>query len=389
MSEKQKKEYTSADIQYVSAVDHVRKRPTMYFGSLDDHISQTILFELVDHCLERAIEGNCDRISICLHPDNRVTVSYNGKVMLVQPEHYGYSELELNLCEIGIGGVGIRIATVNALSSTMTAEVRRDGKRYRQSYEKGYPVTGVESIGELEPYEATGMTFTFLLDNTILPAIEFDALTIKRRLHELSFVLSEVIFTLVDERENPPDERIFYAKNGLLDYVRLINRDRTPLHEVIHASQVIELTLHDYTYSVGFELALQYTDDDAFFECHYSNTIAMNCGGIYLPRFHNTLRESILTHFFHSEPYHRRISFQMSDFLGGLTDVFRVRHPEPQYQTKGDMTLMNEDFIKPMEQFIEATIERFARQHPADAARIAEKIQRNRQQRENRIYEVL
>ncbi|MCO6443020.1 MAG: DNA topoisomerase IV subunit B, partial [Anaerolineae bacterium] len=209
--------YTESNIQALSQLEHVRKRPGMYVGGTDVRALHHLVYEVVDNAIDEALAGRCDTIIVTLHDDNYVSVSDNGVGIPVGlHEKEKISTLELVMTRIGAGGKfdssaykvsgglhGVGVSAVNALSSRLVSEVRRDGYLWRQEYRQGIPVTPVEKICVLGDDESTGTTQIFQPDYTVMDHNEFSFATLAARFREMAFVTRKVTMTLRDERVKP------------------------------------------------------------------------------------------------------------------------------------------------------------------------------------------
>src|SRR5687768_3967580 len=196
-----KKGYGAKDITVLEGLEPVRKRPGMYIGSTGPRGLHHLVFEVVDNAVDEALAGHCDRIDVSVHPDNSVTVSDNGRGIPVEVmADQGRPALEVVLTKLHAGGKfggdgykvsgglhGVGVSVVNALSEWLVAEVRRDGKVYRQEFARGEPTTDMSTVGVSAKGES-GTVITFLPDSDVFEETEFDAATLLQRLRETAFL---------------------------------------------------------------------------------------------------------------------------------------------------------------------------------------------------------
>ena len=193
-------EYGAGQIQVLEGLEAVRKRPSMYIGSTDARGLHHLVYEVVDNSIDEALAGYCTNIEVTIRPDHSVKVVDNGRGIPIEViPKYQKSALEIVLTMLHAGGKfdnnaykvsgglhGVGVSAVNALSEWLEAEVRRDGKLYKQRYEFGKPVTPVTTIGEAT---GSGTTITFKPDKTIFETLEYDLETLENRLRELAFLI--------------------------------------------------------------------------------------------------------------------------------------------------------------------------------------------------------
>jgi len=217
-------DYTAEDIRILDGLEAVRRRPGMYIGSTDEHGLHHLVYEIVYNSIDEAMAGYCDRTEITIHKDNSVTVTDNGRGIPVDIHPTtNTSALEAVMTRLhagakfggrtytvssGLHGVGASV--VNALSSWLNAEVKREGKIYRQKYERGDPTCDLGAIGDTDE---TGTTITFLADTEIFGEINYEFDTIRERLKELAFLNKNLEISLKDERND--QEATFLFEGGI------------------------------------------------------------------------------------------------------------------------------------------------------------------------------
>src|SRR5213594_795063 len=226
--------YTAKDITVLEGLEPVRLRPGMYIGSTGARGLHHLVYEVVDNSVDEALAGRNDKIEVTLHPDNSVTVRDFGSGIPVDTmADQGMSALTVVLTKLHAGGKfggedaaykvsgglhGVGVSVVNALSEWLVAEVHRDGKVYRQEYERGAPKADMEVVGKTKD---TGTTITFLPDADIFEEVEFSVETLVQRLRETAFLTKGLAIVLVDEREG--EERYeFKYDGGIRDFVAYI-----------------------------------------------------------------------------------------------------------------------------------------------------------------------
>ena len=382
--------YEASDVQVLEGLEAVRRRPGMYVGGTDNRGLHHLVYEVVDNAIDEVLAGACDRVEITIHPDSSVSVKDNGRGIPVAPHpEKKTSALELVMTTLHAGAKfggdgykvsgglhGVGVSAVNALSLWMEVVVDnpRDGRRYRQRYEKGTPVTEVHDIGQAHD-QGTRVTFRF--DPTIFEDVSFDYETLAQRMRELAFVTGGVAIRIVDEREEPfPRETTFYFEGGIRAFVRYLNRNRKVLHdEVIYADQRDN--------GVGIEVAIQYTDSYAKSTYAFANTIHTIDGGTHLTGLRSGLTRII-------NDYARREgvlgekdpNFTGEDVREGLTAIVSVKHPDPQFESQTKVKLMNAEVRGLVENVVLDAVSEFLERNATTARRIMRKCRTSFRARE-------
>src|SRR5579884_3977367 len=231
--------YDAQDITVLEGLEAVRKRPGMYIGSTGPRGLHHLVYEVVDNSVDEALAGYCDNVEVTIHPDNRVTVTDDGRgipVAVMEKEKRPAVEVVLTVLHAGgkfgqgggykvSGGLhGVGVSVVNALSESLTVEVRRDGYVWTQSYERGTPTTDLQRG---EATNETGTTVTFLPDAEIFDTLEFNFKTLEERMRDTAFLTRGLLITLCDERGD--GKRVeFQYEGGIRDFVAFLNENKDP-----------------------------------------------------------------------------------------------------------------------------------------------------------------
>jgi len=374
--------YEAQDVTVLEGLEAVRRRPGMYVGGTDVRALHHLIYEVVDNSIDEALAGACDRIEVTIHPDQSISVKDNGRGIptAVHPQT-GKSTLEtvMTILHAGAkfggsgykvsGGLhGVGVSAVNALSAWMevTVDNPRDGKRYRQRYERGVPVTPVEQIGKAQGH---GSTITFLRDDTIFnPKLSYRWETLVQRLREMAFVTRGITIKFVDERvkNGIPREMTFYFEGGIVSFVRYLNRDRDVLHSPIHLEKEVD--------GIGIEVAIQYTGAYAESVYAFANTINTVDGGTHLTGLRTALTRSI-------NDYGRKSgrlkdkdpNFTGEDTREGLTAIVSIKHPDPQFESQTKVKLMNAEVSGMVASVVGEAMLSFLEENPREAKAIVEK----------------
>ena len=341
-----KQEYGASQIQVLEGLEAVRKRPGMYIGSTGPRGLHHLVYEIVDNSIDEALQGYCSKIYVSINEDGSVTVKDDGRGIPVEVHpKTGKSTLETVLTVLHAGGKfggggykvsgglhGVGVSVVNALSEWLVAEVHRDGKVYKQTYEKGRTTSDIEVVGEATH---TGTIITFMPDATIFDEIEFKYETLEYRLRELSFLNKGIKIVFEDKRSENPKKKEFHYTGGLIEYVKYLNKNRTGIHdEIVYIDKKVK--------DCVVELAMQYTDGYTENIYSFANNINTHEGGTHLSGFKTALTKTI-------NDYARRnklIKESESNLVGedireGLTAVVSVKLPEPQFEGQTKTKLGN------------------------------------------------
>ncbi len=347
--------YDESTIVHLDGIQAVRRRPGMYVGGTDLKALHHLVYEVVDNSIDEALAGYCDTIHVTLRKDGGVTVEDNGRGIPVgiHPTE-GISTLQLVMTELHAGGKfggggykvsgglhGVGVTAVNALSLGCEVIVKSDdGYIYRQRYKQGEPITEVERIGKSDG--TTGTITTFWPDPTIFPDTSFRFETLANRFREMAFVTRGVTIHLRDERTEPfPREMSFYFEGGIASFVRYLNRNRKPLHDVVYGVRTFHV---ENVGDVEIEFAVQYADYYSESVLTFANTINTPDGGTHLEGLRAALTRAINYYarqagvLKESDP-----NFTGDDTREGLTAIVSIKHPDPQFESQTKVKLMNSE----------------------------------------------
>jgi len=369
--------YEASDIQVLEGLEAVRRRPGMYIGSTDVRGLHHLVTEVVDNSIDEALAGACDRIEVVIHPDNSVTVADNGRGIPVEVhEATGRSALEVvhTVLHAGakFGGRGYKVASglhgvgvsaVNALSEWLEVEVKRGGKRYRQRYQRGVPVTPVEVVGKV-PKGETGTKTTFLPDAQIMRTLNYNFDTLAQRFREMAFLTRGLTIYFRDERDDR--EMTFYFEGGIQSFVRYLNKNRNVLHPPLYIEKEVD--------STTVEVAIQYTDGYAHSVYTFANNINTVDGGTHLTGFRSALTRAI-------NDYARKTgmlkdnepNFSGEDTREGLTAILSVKLLDPQFESQTKAKLGNAEVRGQVESVVSEALSTFLEENPRYARAIVSK----------------
>jgi DNA gyrase subunit B len=390
MSEDEKKlaeeAYSADSIQVLEGLEAVRKRPAMYIGDIGSKGLHHLVYEVVDNSIDEALGGYCDRISVTIHKDNSITVADNGRGIptgIMDKENKSALEVVMTVLHAGgkfdkgsykvSGGLhGVGVSCVNALSSKLTATIKREGKIFQQVYEKGKPKSDIEIIGDTDE---SGTIINFLPDRTIFQVYEYSFDILAARLRELAFLNKGIRLSIEDEREkaengNGDKNRYaeFYSEEGLKEFVEYLDVTR---------EKIIDNPVHivfDKT-DVPVEIALQYNNSFSENVYSYANNINTIEGGTHLAGFRRGLTRTLKKYADESGAT-SKLKFDISgdDFREGLTAIISVKVQEPQFEGQTKTKLGNSEVMGAVDQAVSQMLTNYLEENPKDAKAIVSKV---------------
>ena len=380
-------EYGASQIQVLEGLEAVRKRPGMYIGSTGPRGLHHLVYEIVDNSIDEALQGYCDRIYVSLNEDGSVTVKDDGRGIPVEIHpKTGKSTLETVLTVLHAGGKfggggykvsgglhGVGISVVNALSKWLVADVYRDGKIYRQSYEKGITTSALEVVGESHH---TGTIINFMPDETIFDEIEFKYETLEHRLRELAFLNKGIKIVFEDKRKDSERKKEFHYDGGLVEFVKYLNKTKTPIHEdIVHIDKKIGDSI--------VEIAMQYTDGYTENIYSFANNIDTHEGGTHLAGFKAALTKTVNDYAKRNKLIKENEgNLTGEDIREGLTAVISVKLPEPQFEGQTKTKLGNTYMRGNVDSVTVEELGAFLEENPTTARTIVDKGLRAQRARE-------
>ncbi|MFC7678979.1 DNA topoisomerase (ATP-hydrolyzing) subunit B [Paenibacillus sp. GCM10028914] len=369
--------YDENQIQVLEGLEAVRKRPGMYIGSTSAKGLHHLVWEVVDNSIDEAMAGICDHIEIFVHQDNSITVVDNGRGIPVgENTKLKKSTLEVVMTVLHAGGKfggggykvsgglhGVGVSVVNALSSKVVVQVKRDGHIYQQEYHRGVPQYDIKVIGETDEH---GTTVTFLPDPEIFTeTTEYDYNTLLTRVRELAFLNKGIALTLTDERTGASN--YFKYEGGIIEYVKYLNEKKEALHEE-------PIYVEGSRDNIQVEVSLQYNDSYTENIYSFANNINTHEGGTHESGFKSALTRII-------NDYARKTGFikdNSSNLTGddvreGLTAIISVKIPEPQFEGQTKTKLGNSEVRGIVESLFAEKLQEFLQENPAVSRRIMEK----------------
>ena len=371
-----KGEYAAEQIQILEGLEAVRMRPSMYIGSTSERGLHHLVYEVVDNSIDEALAGYCSKIDVTIHTDNSITVSDNGRGIPVDMHESGRPAIEVVLTVLHAGGKfgeggykvsgglhGVGVSCVNALSSKMSVEVKRDGKINHIAFERGNITEPLTVIGDCDD---TGTTVTFLPDNEIFPKTIFNYDTLKHRLRELAFLNPGITINLKDERLEDKSDN-FHFEGGIRSFVEHLNRKK----EKINPTPIYFNGKKDDTL---VEIAVQYNDSYQENVFSFVNNINTEEGGTHLVGFKAALTR-VANDFAKKQNLLKNSDSALSgeDVREGLTAVISLKVRDPQFEGQTKTKLGNAEVRTIVYTIALEGLTDFFEENPAFAKQILEK----------------
>ena len=363
-------DYKADNIKVLEGLDAVRKRPGMYIGSTGKRGLHHLIQEVVDNSIDEAMAGHCSEIKVILHKDEAISVVDDGRGIPVDMHTgLGISALEVVMTKLHAGGKfdkdnykvsgglhGVGISVVNALSKLLEVTVKRDGKEYFMSFERGVKKQELKEINEAT---TTGTVVKFLADEEIFTeTTTYDAALIQTRLRELAFLNKGVKIIFFNEKTGK--EHVYHFEGGLVSFVEFLNTGKKGLHKPFYLEKEKD--------GVVVEIAMQYTDmyNDSIFS--FVNNINTHEGGTHLVGFRAALTRTLNSY---SEKEKEKVTSE--DVKEGLTAVVSVKVPEPQFEGQTKTKLGNSEVRGIVESLFGSALSDFLAENPQDAKTILDK----------------
>ena len=365
-------EYGADQIQILEGLEAVRKRPGMYIGSTSIRGLHHLVYEIVDNSVDEALAGFCDTIKITLNADNSVTVIDNGRGIPVGINHKaGLPAVEVVFTVLHAGGKfggggykvsgglhGVGASVVNALSEWLEVEICREGKLYKQRYERGKVMYPLKEVSECD-IEKTGTKVTFLPDKEIFDETVFDYDTLKQRFREMAFLTKGLRIEIRDERPEEPVEKSFHYEGGIKEFVEYLNKGKTPLYnQIIYCEGEKD--------GVVVEVAMQHNDAYTDNTYGFVNNITTPEGGMHVEGFRKALTKTFNEYarknklLKDSEP-----NLSGEDIREGLTAIISVKITDPQFEGQTKQKLGNAEARSAVDNIVSNQLEIFLEQNPS------------------------
>lgn len=359
--------YDASSITVLEGLEAVRKRPGMYIGSVSTKGLNHLIYEIVDNAVDEHLAGFCDKIFVTLEADGSCTVADNGRGIPVELHEKGISAERLVFTTLHAGGKfddsayktsgglhGVGSSVVNALSTRLTVRVKKNGLIYEDKYERGNPVIELEAglLPVVGKTRETGTVVNFLPDDTIFDKTRFKEDEVKSRLHETAYLNPKLTIIYEDRRKTELEYIEFHEPQGLIGYLKDLNKSKEPVHEVVYYTGESE--------GISVEVAFQYVNEFHETVLGFCNNIYNAEGGTHLTGFKTMFTTVINT-------YARQLNvlkekdanFTGADIRNGMTAVVSIKHPDPRFEGQTKTKLDNQDASKVVSKVTGEEIVRF------------------------------
>lgn len=368
-------EYGAAQIQVLEGLEAVRKRPSMYIGSISARGLHHLVSEVVDNSIDEALAGYCDHIKVIIHKDNSITVSDNGRGIPVEMHKVGKPAIEVVMTILHAGGKfgdggykvsgglhGVGVSCVNALSKKMDVEVRKNGKIYGIEFSQGKTTKPLFEKGKSKE---TGTTVTFWPDDTIFTDTVYSYDTLRLRIRELAFLNKGIKIELLDDRTG--DTETFHYEGGIASFVEYLNRSKDTIHpKPIYIEGEKDTNI--------IEVSIQYTDGYTENIYTFVNNINTEEGGTHLSGLKQALTRTI-------NDYARKNNILKDaeenlsgdDVREGITAVISLKVRDPQFEGQTKTKLGNSELRGIVDGLVSDGLGEYFEENPVVAKKIVEK----------------
>jgi DNA gyrase subunit B len=366
--------YDESSISILEGLEAVRVRPAMYIGDIGERGLHHLINEVVDNSIDEALAGYCNTINITLNKNGSVTIEDNGRgIPTGKHKEKQISALEVVMCTLHAGGKfekkayvlsaglhGVGVSVVNALSEWLEVEVKREGKIFKQKYEKGIPLHAVKPVGKSND---TGTKITFYPDQKIFKSIVFKDAIISERLQELAYLNGNIKIVFNNLKKN--EKKTYRYKGGIIDFVSHLSESKNILHKD-------PLYVYGESDKVIVELAIQYNTSDNETSLSYVNSVNTIEGGTHLVGMKVGMTRA-LNEFANSNNLAKKISLTGEDFREGLVAIISVKVPEPQFEGQTKTKLGNNDVKGIVEKIIYEELTKVLNNNSTVSKKIIEK----------------
>ncbi len=373
----QPEKYTAEQIKILEGLAAVRKRPAMYIGNTGVEGLHHLVHELVDNSIDEALAGYCSKIDVVIHIDNSVTVGDDGRgipvdmhekekrpaVEVVMTKLHSGGKFDNRSYKISGGLHGVGLSVVNALSEFVDLEIRRDGKVYHQTYERGEAKTKLEVIGKTKH---TGTQIRFKPDSQIFETVNFSFDILSQRLRELAFLNKGLSISIADERSEKRHD--FFYKGGILSFIEYLNKNKNCIHPK-------PIYIEGVKNGIQVEIAFQYNDGYAENLFSFANNINTHEGGTHLVGFKSALTRTINQYATSANLLKgAKENLTGEDIREGLAGVISVKIPEPQFEGQTKTKLGNSEVKGLVEALVNEKLASYFEENPGVARKIISKV---------------
>ena len=378
MSEEKEVVYGADQIQILEGLEAVRKRPGMYIGSTSERGLHHLVYEIVDNAIDEALAGYCDEVQVFINKDNSITVIDNGRGIPVGINHKaGKPAVEVVFTVLHAGGKfggggykvsgglhGVGASVVNALSDWLEVEISRDGKVYKQRYERGNVVYKLKEIGKTDK---TGTKVTFMPDDTIFDDVIFDYKVLRTRLREMAFLTKGLKINLEDKREGKEQRESFHYEGGIKEFISYLNKTKTALYDKI-------IYIEGNKDDIYVEVAMQHNDSYNELTLSFVNNINTPEGGTHLAGYRNALTKTFNDYARNNKLLKEsEANLSGEDIREGLTAIVSIKIEDPQFEGQTKQKLGNSEARGAVDSVVSEQLTYYLEQNPAVAKIICEK----------------
>ena len=387
MGNQNESNYDANQIQILEGLQAVRKRPGMYIGSTSTRGLHHLVYEIVDNSVDEALAGFCTEIDVSINEDGSVTVIDNGRgIPTGIHKKAGIPAVEVVFTILHAGGKfggggykvsgglhGVGASVVNALSNWLEVEISRDGKVYKQRYERGNVIYKLKEIGKTDK---TGTKVTFMPDDTIFDDVIFDYKVLRTRLREMAFLTKGLKINLEDKREGKEQRESFHYEGGIKEFIAYLNKTKTALYDKI-------IYIEGNKDDIYVEVAMQHNDSYSDNTYGFVNNITTPEGGTHVVGFRNAITKTFNDYarknklLRDNEP-----NLSGEDIREGLTAIISVKIEDPQFEGQTKQKLGNSEARGAVDNVVSKQLEIFLEQNPAVGKIIVEKSVMSQRARE-------
>ncbi len=371
-----KKEYSGEQIKVLEGLEGVRKRPAMYIGGTGKDGLHHLVYEIVDNSVDEALAGFCKEILVSINKDGSVTVTDDGRGFPVDMHPiYKMPAVQVALTKLHAGGKfdkksyqisgglhGVGSSVVNALAKKFIVEVKRDGKVYRQEYERGNAKTKLAVVGKAKNDDDTGTKVTFWPDPEIFSVIDFDYRVLETRFREIAFLNAGLKIVLEDEAQKKKID--FHYAGGIIEFIKWINKSKDVLNKPIYFKRETD--------GIVLEVSVQYNSGYQENIFGFVNTINTVEGGTHVSGFKSALTK-VINDYAKKNKMLKEGSISGDDVREGLTAVISAKIPDPQFEGQTKTKLGNSEIKGLVESLVGASLSEFFEENPSVAKKVISK----------------
>lgn len=370
--------YDASNIQILEGLEAVRKRPGMYIGSTGARGLHHLVWEIVDNAIDEALGGYATNIRLEILEGDIIRVTDDGRgipidlhpktnrpaVETILTTLHSGGKFDGKSYKVSGGLHGVGASVVNALSEWYIVEIHRNNKSYQQRYERGFPVTDVEEIGESSH---TGTVVTFKADtNVFKETTHYDYETLRNRIQELAFLNRGIRIAIIDLRKDEPVQNIYHYEGGIIEYIQFLNSKKGRINqEIMFFEKEVE--------GISLEIAIQYNDSYASNIYSFANNIHTHEGGMHEDGFKLALSRILNRYANDNNMLKKDDSLLGDDTREGITAIISIKHPDPQFEGQTKTKLGNPEVRQIASQVTGEGLERYLLENPNDAKRIIDK----------------